>query len=118
MVKIILFLTGLVSFSTHAQIYYVGQGGYLKLAQAGAKENSVYPSGLSYGGGIGFRKNYFEFESLIFKASGEGALIHDGIKNKFQHEQTSLLLGLNFYLNKHLYARFGYSIKNSHCKTF
>ncbi len=111
MIKILLFLFVLVWNSVaQAQLYYIGQGGYLRLAQDAAAENSVYPTGLSYGGGVGFRKNYFEFESLIFKASAEDNLIHDGVKNKMLHEQTSLLLGLNFYMSKSFYARLGYGL--------
>lgn len=111
MLKMVLFLFVLVGQShAWAQLYYLGEGGYLRLNQEAASKNSVYPSGFSYGGGLGFRKNYFEFETLILKAKAEDDLLHDGVENKMLHEQTSLLLGLNFYLSKKFYARFGYGL--------
>lgn len=109
MQKLLLFLTIFISFSAQAQLYVLGQGGYFVLNQEATDANNVTPSGYSYGAGIGMRKNYFEFEATLFKATGEADLQHDGIDNTLKHEQTTLSLSLNFYLSKAFYARMGYS---------
>lgn len=111
MKQLVPFLIFLVSFSAGAANYYmVGQGGYLKLSQDAAVENNVSPAGLSYGGGLGFRKDFFEFEAILLKGSGEDDIIHDNQDNSLVHDQTSLLLALNFYLNKSFYIRAGFGV--------
>jgi hypothetical protein len=107
--KLLLFLTILVSLPAQAQLYVLGQGGYFVLNQEATDANNVTPAGYSYGGGIGMRKNYFEFEVSLLKASGTADLAHDGVDNSLNHEQTTLSFSLNFYLSKAFYARMGYS---------
>lgn len=109
MQKLLLFLTILLSLPAQAQLYVLGQGGYFVLNQEATDANNVTPAGYSYGGGIGMRKNYFEFEASILKASGTADLTHDGVDNSLQHDQTTLSFSLNFYLSKAFYARMGYS---------
>ncbi len=96
------------TFPAFADVYVLGQGGYLKLRQEKAMENNVTPTGTSMGGGIGFRDKFYEFEAVFLKSTAEDDVIHDDEKNKMVHEQTSLLFGLNFYLTEKFYARFGY----------
>lgn len=109
-----LLLIFLVSFSAQAQMLVTAQGGYLKLAQDAAQDKNVSPGGLSYGAGIGVRRQYLEFESLFLKGSGEDDIVHDNADNKLVHQQSSLIFALNFYLSKNLYARFGYGLHKVH----
>lgn len=106
--KLMLILTLLVPQLGYAQIYGLIQGGYSQLNQDSAASHKVYPTGLSYSGGIGVRKEYFELEATLQKFTGQGDLEHDGVKNTFIHEQASLLFALNFYLSKRFFARLGY----------
>jgi hypothetical protein len=106
--KFLLFLTILLPTLCQAQIYGLLQGGYSKLNQDSIAEHKVYPSGTTYSGGIGVRKEYFELEASFQKFSGKGEIDHDGKKNTLMHEQSSVLFALNFYLNKRFYARLGY----------
>ena len=110
MVKILLILSGLVSFSVHAQMYFLGQGGYAFLNQDAATEHNVRPKGLSYAAGLGTRKDYLEVEGVLQKMSLAGEIDHDGAANSLIHEDTSLTLALNFYLSRSIYLRLGYAI--------
>jgi hypothetical protein len=109
MLRLLVFLTAFISFSVQAQLFVVGQGGYFVLNQEATDANNVTPTGFSYGGGVGMRKNYFELEAVLVKANAESELEHDGVSNTLQHDQTSLVFSLNFYLSKTIYARVGYS---------
>ena len=106
--KLIIFLTLLVPHLCYAQIYGLIQGGYSQLNLDSASSHKVYPTGLAYAAGIGVRKQFFELEATLQKFTGQGELEHDGVKNKFIHEQSSVLFALNFYLSKRFYARLGY----------
>lgn len=108
MIKTLLFLTVLLSFSAQAQIYGLLQGGYGQYSQQDAADKKVYPSGTTYGAGLGVRKNFFEVEAVFEKFSGKAEIDHDDKSNSIIHKQSSFLLALNFYLNKSLYARLGY----------
>jgi len=88
--------------------YILGQLGYMRVSQEKAIENDVYPSGPTYGGGIGYRQNFMEFEGFFVKGSAEGEINHDGVKNNIVHSQSSMILAGNFYFNSAIYARFGY----------
>lgn len=108
MVKLLLFLTVLLTSVAQAQVYALLQGGYSQLNQQKPSANNVYPTGTTLGGGIGFRKNFYEFEGSFQKFSLAGEIDHDGKSNTMTHSQASLLLAFNFYFNKRFYARFGY----------
>lgn len=108
--KFFLFLTFLLTFKVQAATYIVAQGGYMKLAQDAAMESNVTPAGFLYGGGLGIRKDYFEFEALILKGSAQDKIRHDGRDNTLVHEQTSLILAMNFYMLKSLYVRAGFGV--------
>lgn len=108
MLRYLLFLTVLVSGMAEAQIYGVLQGNYSQLKQQKQASNNVYPTGAGYGAGIGFRKNFYEFEAMINKLNLAGDIDHDGESNTIKHDQTSLMLAFNFYFNKVFYARLGY----------
>lgn len=108
---ILILLTILISkpgFSADPQTYLIGQAGYMRLYQDGAADNNVFPTGMTFAGGVGFRKDYLEFEGLFMQGSLEGEINHDNAKNDIVHSQKSLILGANFYLNSRIYARFGY----------
>ncbi len=108
MLKSLIYLIFFVPALAQAQIFVLGQGGYSQLNQKSAANNNVYPSGTSYAAGIGVRQDFFELEASMLKFNGEGDMRHDGVDNTFKHSQTSLILGLNFYLQKSFYLRFGY----------
>ena len=108
MLKVLLFLTVLLPALCQAQIYGLLQGGYSQLNQESIADHKVYPSGMTYGAGMGIRKDYFELEASFHKFNAEGEIDHDGQKNSLIHEQSSVLLALNFYLSKKFYARLGY----------
>ena len=110
MLKLLLFLTILISMPALSQPYLLGQVGYGQLNQEALDSNNVNPSGLTYGIGGGVRQNYFEFEGVLQKLDLSGDVDHDGAGNTFKHEQTSITFALNFYLSKSFYARLGYSI--------
>lgn len=97
-----------VAFPAWSSVYFVGQGGLLRLYQKAAEENNVVPQGFSYGGGIGFRQNFFEYEAVVLKSTAEADVKHDGQSNTMVHNQSSILLALNFYLKKEIYLRVGY----------
>ncbi len=106
--KTLLILTTLLSLSAYAQTYALFQGGYGQYNQKDAASHKVYPSGTSYGAGLGVRKNFFEVEAVFEKFTGKAEVDHDDKSNSIIHKQSSFLLALNFYLNKSLYARLGY----------
>jgi hypothetical protein len=106
--KILLFLTILLPALCQAQVYGLLQGGYSQLNQDSIADHKVYPSGMSYSAGLGIRKDYFELEASYQKFSGKGEIDHDGQKNSLIHQQSSVILALNFYLSKKFYARLGY----------
>jgi len=110
LIKLIVLLTCLISHAAFAQGYFLGQAGYGQLHQKAVASNNVYPSGYTYGVGGGFRQNFFEMEGLLQKIDLGGAINHDGISNTFKHQQTSFTLAFNFYVNKRIYARLGYSL--------
>jgi hypothetical protein len=109
MFKFLTSLSLLIAFPAFAQMYVLGQGGYGQLKQTAAAANNVYPSGLTYGGGIGVRQKFFELEGLLAKTDLASEIDHDGSKNTLKHSQTTFNLSLNFYLNKRLYLRMGYA---------
>lgn len=109
-ISLLLFLTCFVCLPAKAQYYFSGQGGYLQLSQDAAADKKVTPTGLSYGAGFGRRKDFFEFEALLLKASAEDEILHDGEENTLVHEQLSLILALNFYLTKKFYLRGGFGV--------
>lgn len=90
-------------------MYYLGQGGYAQLNQDAAAEQNVRPTGLSFGGGMGLRKDYIEVEGILQKMTLAGDIDHDGQKNSLVHKDTSFTIAMNFYLNRNFYARLGYS---------
>lgn len=85
----------------------VGQYGNLRLNQEAAEKLHVTPSGPSYGVGFTNRKDFLEFEAMYIKAKSEAKIKHDNSTNYLVHEQSSILLNLNFYVFKHLYVRGG-----------
>lgn len=91
-------------------MFFTAQGGYLAVSQDKSSKNDVYPTGTSFGGGIGFREQFYEFEAVFFQAKAEAEINHDNSKNKIIHDQASLLLNLNFYITQRLYARMGYGL--------
>lgn len=109
MMKIWPFLIVLISYSAQAQMYFLGQGGFAQLNQDAASENNVRPRGMSYGAGLGIRKDYLEVEGILQKMSLAGEIDHDGAKNSLIHEDTSFTVALNFYLSRSFYARLGYA---------
>lgn len=108
-----LFLIAFVVFpvtNSWARTFFTGEVGYLTLRQAPALENRVSPRGPSFGGGLGFRQQYYEFEAKFLSSTAEDDVIHDDQKNTMVHEQKSYLLGFNFYLTKSIYLRAGYGM--------
>ncbi len=110
LLKYLPFIPLLSAYSAWSQIYLGAQAGYLHFNQETAAKNDVYPTGQTYGVAMGMRKDYLELEAALLKGSAESKITHDGKDNKLKHEQTSLLLGMNFYLNRRIYARFGYGL--------
>ncbi len=90
--------------------YVVGLAGYGKHSQESMKDSNTYPVGLSYGAGLGYRANYYEFELLATKSNYLVDIVHDGKPNTLAHEQSLFNLSLNFYLLRHLYVRLGYGL--------
>lgn len=109
MMKVWPLLIVLVSYSAHAQMYFLGQGGYARLNQEAAVENNVRPVGLTYGAGVGFREDFYELEASLQKMSLAADIDHDSTVNTLKHEDTTFTLAFNFYLSKRLYLRLGYA---------
>jgi hypothetical protein len=90
--------------------YVVGMVGYGKHSQDTMKDSSTYPVGTSYGGGLGYRNNFYEFELLATKSNYQVDIVHDGVANTLIHDQALFNLSMNFYLLRHLYVRLGYGL--------
>jgi hypothetical protein len=86
---------------------FIGQYGLLKLSQDAAQKQHVSPTGSSFGGGFSVRKDYLELETVYLQSTAEAKITHDNISNTLVHKQASVLVNLNFYLFKYLYARAG-----------
>lgn len=111
MTRLLCFLTLFLSASVLARDeYVVGMVGYGKHSQDSMKDSSTYPIGLSYGGGLGYRNNFYEFELLATKSSYQVDIVHDGTANTLIHDQALFNLSMNFYLLRHLYVRLGYGL--------
>lgn len=108
MKKVFIILIFLASFPALSQVYVLGDVGYFNLRQKKALENDVTPKGTSFNAGVGFREKFYEVEASYFKTSAEDDVIHDSVKNKMVHKQSSILFALNFYLTDRFYARVGY----------
>lgn len=115
MIKVFLLLitlnygTASASSRSGLGVYLLGQAGYFSLQQKAAVDNSVEPSAVSSGGGIGLSLNRFELEASFISVNAEAALLHDSVINSFLHKQSSYTLALNFYLFPIFYLRAGYS---------
>lgn len=90
--------------------YVVGSIGYGKHSQDAMKDSNTYPIGQSYGAGMGYRNNFYEFELMAMKSNYQVKIEHDGLANTLIHDQSLFNLSLNFYLFRHLYIRMGYGL--------
>lgn len=108
MKTLLLFLTLLLPALGQAQIYGLGQVGYARLNKEEPASKRVFPTGMTFGLGIGVRRDFFELEASYQKFSGSGDINHDKVDNSLIHKQSSFILALNFYLSKKFYARLGY----------
>lgn len=116
-ILIFVLLNSLAALSGTSSI--VGQLGYLNLLQDAALKEHVRPAGTSYAIGFTNRNDYIEFEATYLQAKAESEIRHDDISNSLVHKQSSILLNLNFYIFKNLYARGGiglHKIKQSLAK--
>jgi hypothetical protein len=104
-----LFLTMYVG-NVFANTVVTLQGGMLQLGQPDAVRHQVTPRGVIYGGGMGLRRDYLEFEAVLLKNTASDSIKHDGADNEMIHDQTSLIFAMNFYIKRWLYARMGYGL--------
>jgi hypothetical protein len=96
------------AFGFEHSAYFNVFGGYGKHSQESMKGSNTYPTGITYGVGLGQRNTYYEYELNIAKSNYSVPITHDGLKNKINHDQTHINFALNFYLIRKFYLRAGY----------
>lgn len=108
-IKILTFITLLfTSFKSFSASVMALDYGYSKIDYEPMSAKNVTPMGPGFGVSIGTRNGLVGTEFYYRNLTASGDYIHDSVTGQFEHKQSSFGAGVQVYLTKQLFLRFGY----------
>ncbi len=103
---VLLFTLFILSSASHGAAYLGGSYGYSMFSSATLKEYQVSPKGSSYGGFVGYGKDFVGIEGFYQSFTTKGDIAHDGLSQTLTTNANAMGVALRFSFEL-MYFRLG-----------